>query len=278
MPRIRTIKPEFWQDEKLSLLDPLTRLVFLGLISLADDKGRVLDNLKYIDGQIFPNTDDTSRDSLEILARLSRVLRYRVASGQSVIQITNWSEHQRVDHPSQHVLPGPDVAVVVQPKVPQRVESPDDAALAHDSRDPRDSLARSSRSDLGPRTMDHGPTTKELSRGKRALVPTVDEERVLAHYRTTHPMRRPGERDLRAIRAALKRGYGPEELCAAIDGNAADEWHRDRHKHELPYVLREGKIDDFREAMATANQPLVDPETGLLNDHGSRRLGLTRTH
>jgi hypothetical protein len=137
---------------------------------------------------------------------------------------------------------------------------------------------------LAPRKQMNRPETEtetegeKKPRGKRALVPTVDEERVLAHYRTTHPMRRPGERDLRAIRAALKRGYGPEELCAAIDGNAADEWHRDRHKHELPYVLREGKIDDFREAMATANQPLVDPETGLLNDHGSRRLGLTRTH
>jgi hypothetical protein len=42
MPRIRTIKPEFWTDFKLA--NELTRdqrLVYMALISEADDEGRL---------------------------------------------------------------------------------------------------------------------------------------------------------------------------------------------------------------------------------------------
>lgn len=132
MPRIRTMKPEFWSDEKLSLLDPLTRLVFLGLISMADDHGRLVDNLKLLDGQLFPNTDDSSREPLEILSRIGRVIRYRASSGQTIIQIANWDRHQKVTHPGKEVLPPPDDAVLVQPP-PE--------ALVRSSRDPQEILA-----------------------------------------------------------------------------------------------------------------------------------------
>ncbi len=52
-------------------------------------------------------------------------------------------------------------------------------------------------------------------------------------------------------------------MCEAIDGNAADEWHQHRQKHELEYVLRDnGKIDTFREMAAAAKAPLTD-ENGI---------------
>lgn len=117
MPRIRTIKPELWQDEKLAALDPLTRLVFVGLISMADDAGRLVDNVKSIDGFIFPETEDTAKDALGILARLARILRYEASSGQRVIQIVNWQRHQRVDHPNKYVLPAPPTEAIEAVKV-----------------------------------------------------------------------------------------------------------------------------------------------------------------
>jgi len=119
VPRIRTLKPEFWSDEKLSLLDPLTRLVFLGLISMADDYGRLVDNVKLLDGQLFPNTDDSCRAPLELLARIGRIVRYRAASGQSVIQVMHWTRHQKVMHPGKAVLPPVDGAVLIQPTPPE---------------------------------------------------------------------------------------------------------------------------------------------------------------
>ena len=75
MARIRTIKPEFWADEKLGPMSPIDRLVFLGLMSLADDAGRLIDSVKALDGALFPYTDDTCGPSLERLASASRVSR-----------------------------------------------------------------------------------------------------------------------------------------------------------------------------------------------------------
>lgn len=91
----------------MAVLEPLHRLVFLGLISMADDKGRLVDSVRMINGFIFPFTDDDSRESIEILTRLKRVLRYTSESGQKLIQITNWEAHQRVTNPSPYNLPAP---------------------------------------------------------------------------------------------------------------------------------------------------------------------------
>lgn len=149
MARIRTIKPEYWSDEKLAPLDPLTRLVFLGLISHADDAGRLIDSVKQLDGLLFPFTDDTCSGALEILARLSRVSRYTSESGQPLIQIVGWTRHQRVDKPAKYTLPPP------SPEVhKEHVDT-------KPSREPRENVATISRSDLRPTTYDHGPTSED---------------------------------------------------------------------------------------------------------------------
>jgi hypothetical protein len=99
MARIRTIKPEFWCDEKLSPLSAVDRLTFLGLISMADDYGRVHDNVKIIDAFVFPNSDDSVRESLANLSRIIRINRGISSSGMAIIEIVNWTKHQKVDKP-----------------------------------------------------------------------------------------------------------------------------------------------------------------------------------
>ena len=153
MARIRTIKPEFWRDEKLAPLDPIHRLVFLGLISQADDAGRLVDNIKSLDGMIFPETDDSSGESLEVLGRLSRILRYTAKSGQKIIQITNWKHHQKVQKPSICILPSP-------PKDESSGDPP--GSLPTPSGDPPSPIL-----DLGPRTMDLGPVPDPKGSGNQ---------------------------------------------------------------------------------------------------------------
>lgn len=149
MARIRTLKPEFWADEKLAPLPPITRLVFLGLISQADDAGRLVDNVRLIDGLLFPETEESSRESLDTLASLQRVIRYTSRSGQRLIQIVNWEEHQKVDRPSKYVLPPPPPEALAAPR-----------HTAH-SRDTRETLATGSRDPIVP-TYDLRPTTYDL--------------------------------------------------------------------------------------------------------------------
>jgi hypothetical protein len=147
MARIRTIKPEMFQDEKLAPLAAIDRFVFIGLISMADDAGRLLDSVKLIDGTLFPETDESSRDSLDNLARTGRVCRYTVESGQKLLQITNWSKHQKVDNPAKYVLQAPP---------PQPVTA---TPVIESSRESREDVATPSRSDLRPTTYDLRPTT-----------------------------------------------------------------------------------------------------------------------
>lgn len=145
MARIRTIKPEFWSDEKLGPMPLIDRLVFLGLISLADDAGRLLDSEKVVDAFVFPYTDDKSGPSLESLAKRERIVRGVTASGQRVIQIANWSRHQKVDKPNLRAA----LPELVAPHTVCQLPEP----VANESRE-----SRAPTNDLRPTTNDQLPT------------------------------------------------------------------------------------------------------------------------
>jgi hypothetical protein len=153
MARIRTIKPEFWHDEKMAPCDPLTRLVFLGLISAADDFGRVLDNDRVLDAFMFPETSDSVREPLANLSRMGRVQRGRTASGQRIIQIVNWERHQKVDKP-QPKMAFPEIVEIVE-------VAPIRESFANQSRTARESLApHTTDPDLHTTDPDHSPPRK----------------------------------------------------------------------------------------------------------------------
>ncbi|MDP9203475.1 MAG: hypothetical protein M3P26_16330 [Gemmatimonadota bacterium] len=144
MARIRSLKPDFWQDEKMAPLAPIHRLVFLGLISQADDAGRLVDNVRLFDGLLFPQTEESSRESLDILARLKRIVRYSGPSGQRLIQIVRWKDHQKVDNPSVRVFPAPLAELLVAAK---------DSEFSGES---REDIASASRVEVGSGIRDVG--------------------------------------------------------------------------------------------------------------------------
>jgi hypothetical protein len=221
MPRYRTLKPDFWTDEKLSLLDPLTRLVFLGLISIADDAGRLIDNVKLIDGQLFPNTDESSRESLETLARLSRIVRYRVESGQQIIQIVNWQKHQRVEHPSSRVLPGPENAVLVQPRVAAKVTptAEESSGESHETR------VRASRLEEGRGKREEGTTSRRG--GVEGTRPAFALGKYIDVHREFYPDSDPPAGQWGKVFKKLETKHGPDEplrrwrICLAMKGDFA---------------------------------------------------------
>ena len=54
MPRIRTIKPEFWTDSKIVALTPHARLLFIGMWNFADDHGCVDDDPMQLKLRVLP--------------------------------------------------------------------------------------------------------------------------------------------------------------------------------------------------------------------------------
>lgn len=108
MPRIRSVKPGFWQDQRLSRLPSLTRLTFLCLISMADDEGRIEGDAETVQHFGFPREDSKNvLGALKELSRLSRIVLYTSREGQSFIAVVNFKRHQRIDKPKDSELPVP---------------------------------------------------------------------------------------------------------------------------------------------------------------------------
>lgn len=93
--RIRTIKPEFFRHEELSLLPHKTRLLFIGLWCLADAEGRLEDRPKRIRIDVFPYDSEPVDDDLDALAQAGFIARYQ-AQSVAVIEVTAFSKHQRL--------------------------------------------------------------------------------------------------------------------------------------------------------------------------------------
>lgn len=94
--RIRTIKPEFFKNDQLAELDPIVRLLFIGLWCLADCKGRLEDRPKRIRAEIFPYDGACDVDALlTVLHDAGYVQRYCVNDAK-FIQVPGFNKHQRI--------------------------------------------------------------------------------------------------------------------------------------------------------------------------------------
>lgn len=103
--RIRTIKPEWLEDERLALASSEARVLSIALIILADDYGNGRANQTMLAGQVFPGKIlETLAKALEELRTLKFVVLYEV-DGQHYFHIRNWERHQKVDKPGRPKVP-----------------------------------------------------------------------------------------------------------------------------------------------------------------------------
>ncbi|MFI9273957.1 hypothetical protein ACIGXM_25100 [Kitasatospora sp. NPDC052896] len=109
MARIRTIKPEAFVSESLAEVTVEAERTFFGLLTQADDHGRHRDNAAIIAGLLWPlRAEHTSvhvEDDLHQLANAGLICRYTGCDGRRYLHVVTWSEHQKIDKPSQSRLP-----------------------------------------------------------------------------------------------------------------------------------------------------------------------------
>jgi hypothetical protein len=106
--RIRTIKPEFWQNEQLAGLHPESRLLAIALLNHSDDFGFFRGSVQLVRAACFPFDEDSSnvRRGLDELSNIGWI-ELRVASDGKVIgRVTNFTQHQRVDRAQESKLSG----------------------------------------------------------------------------------------------------------------------------------------------------------------------------
>lgn len=93
MARARNIKPSFFQNEQLAELDPLERLCFIGLWTIADYKGCLELRAKRIKIQLLPY-DDCCIEKIAINLERSGLISIYSVQGQPYIKILNFVKHQ----------------------------------------------------------------------------------------------------------------------------------------------------------------------------------------
>lgn len=101
MARIRTIKPEFFDDPTIGELSPLARLFFIGLWTQADKEGRLLDDSRRLKARIFPYDDvDTEALMVELHAKrmIERYCGREATQKHGFVWIRNFIKHQRPHH------------------------------------------------------------------------------------------------------------------------------------------------------------------------------------
>lgn len=97
MPRIRTIKPDFFLDQDIAKLPPLYRIAFVGLWCCADKAGRMEDRPDLLKWKILPYDKTDFNRVLCALSDAQFIARYEV-NGRKYIEIRTFARHQRPHH------------------------------------------------------------------------------------------------------------------------------------------------------------------------------------
>ncbi|MFF2054134.1 hypothetical protein ACFVU2_21185 [Leifsonia sp. NPDC058194] len=168
MPRIRTIKPDFWDSRGTAAASLRARLFFIAMWNWADDWGVGDANPRRLLGFAFPN-DESSEVEPRNFRRLAEevtscfdVAWYSVG-GREFYSIPSWEEHQRTEKKAKRSNPGPDQADCI---LYQRVaEIPTlNRGNRHDGRGKGEVGSRKGEDDISPvneTTYVRGPNDKD---------------------------------------------------------------------------------------------------------------------
>ena len=104
------LSPEIWESASFSSLSDLAKIVFVSLISHADDEGRGIANPSYIKSLTFPYDENKRvadvKSALSEIARCTSTQFYSV-NGIEYFFMTTWKRWQKIDKPTKSKLPPP---------------------------------------------------------------------------------------------------------------------------------------------------------------------------
>lgn len=175
MARIRTIKPEFWEDNKIGSCHPMARLMFICLLNYADDAGNYIADPKAMRRNCFGYDDDINsgqvQEWLDELAAKKLICYYEV-DDEKFLHIKNFTKHQRIEKPAykyppfeSHTLPAQKQEVsssdvnhdtTYQPTFPEPVCNQSETSLQ----------LVDDQSETSLRLVDEQSTLEEYSKGK----------------------------------------------------------------------------------------------------------------
>lgn len=98
MARIRTIKPEFWTDERIVDLSAFARLLFVGIWNFADDHGFIADKPRQIKMQVLPGDDVDATRLVDELVDAGLLERWHDGD-TPLLRVRGFARHQTIKNP-----------------------------------------------------------------------------------------------------------------------------------------------------------------------------------
>ena len=217
MPRIRTLKPEHKLHRKVGGLSHVAYRLWVGLVTEADDDGRLVCDVAQLRAVVFGLRPDTTTAHVERALREILIsglaVRYPV-NGTRYLALPSYREHQKIDRPRPSTLPPPPGRHSTTPRRAHRHELPN--ALDEPSTKTRRALDEPSTSARarppgGARVVDEPSTSARRGSdrilGKKERPSTNPRGRV---HRAS-PVPRGGSDDL-----SITRSDGPEPVAAVL--------------------------------------------------------------
>ncbi|SPA17218.1 hypothetical protein [Cupriavidus taiwanensis] len=273
MGRIRTIRPEFCESESLGRCTRDARLLFLSMLTRADDEGRLRGRPELL-ATLFPYDKDAASLIVRWLDELEQqgcIQRYEVEH-RAYIAFTNWATHQLINRPTPSRLPPPPArASCGTPNVEQANGTAHEASesdpgmqihggLTEDSLSPHGAITEDSLAEVsvfgsgdvsgkgkgkgkgkgvqreGNPSSEQAPTCLPVS-DEKVECQKDDTDAVFEHWRQAmhSPRSRLDDRRRKVIRNALTLGYSVRQLCDAIDGCASSAWHMGRNDRGVAF-------------------------------------------
>jgi hypothetical protein len=242
MPRIRTIKPEFWSDEKLATVSEASLLVAIGLLNLADDEGYFNANPKLIDAFIFPLRESSmsTHGAISELSNIGYIEVFKCLKNEKDIGLVkNFLTHQVISRPT---------ASKLAPIVDLTSSSLNTHGVITDN-----SLTERKGKEQGK---------EREGKGTCILSPKVEVNLFLADEIFQHwvkTMNKGSRTSLTALRKSkinsrLKAGYPSHEIKQAIDNVAKDSFLVAGGHTDIEMICRsDTNLEKYRDAAKMSN-------------------------
>ena len=257
MPRSRNIKHSFFSNDELADIDPLGRLLFIGMWTIADYKGDFEWREKRIKAQLLPY-DNCDIKKIAINLDKSGFIRFYSDGVKIYAHVDNFTKHQnphKNEREKGSEIPGfneslrqaVDLKGLTINRDKNRSNQEDSASA------PADSCS------LNPDSCSLIPDTSVDSQENT----TTPAEEVFNYWQSVmnHKSAKLDDKRKKLINAALKTGYSVNDLRSAILGCSLTPHNmgaNDRHQRYdgLHIILKPENIDRF---IGNAKAPPVDP-------------------
>ena len=221
MPRIRTVKPEFWTSEQVTACSRDARLLFIGLWNFCDDGGVHPASPKRAKMEVFPG-DDIKIELVEtwVMELISNdLLEEYSVDGKKYWHVISWKNHQKIDKPNyRHPKPG-DATKFDEHSTNSRRLSDKDSASIH----PRNGKEGNGMENI----CQVASATRPVSLYENSILAGQDYvQMVFSHWQQVmnKPKAKLDDVRRRKIKAALK-SFSVADCKRAIDGCTQSAFH-----------------------------------------------------